>query len=194
MGSINIFKPLSTFLSRIDNFSSENFLGNAGKRTMGCWVRSKYAASVLCIPHWFYIADPANVFSCLVQADLSFQIEEDREYERVLYDGLSFRQMALNVSEAKRKELEEIAKKEKEFSEKLVSIQILLSSTHWFNWVNQSHNKSGNADFKKPKCGWPVTIAEDAALLSYVSASRMSRLGCLEVVTLIGLTQLYCEL
>ena len=52
---------------------------------------------------------------------LTFQIEEDREYERVLYDGLSFRQMVQNVHEAKRKELQEIAKKEKEFSEKLVS-------------------------------------------------------------------------
>ena len=58
MGLFNIFKPLSTFilsvllihLSNIDHFSTEIFLGNAGNQTQGCWVRSKYATSVLCSP------------------------------------------------------------------------------------------------------------------------------------------------
>ena len=31
----------------IDNFSSEIFLGKAENRTCGCWVRTKYATSVL---------------------------------------------------------------------------------------------------------------------------------------------------
>jgi hypothetical protein len=48
------------------------------------------------------------------------QIEEQREYERVLYDNLTFRQMMANAREAKIKQLQEVDAKEKEFETKLV--------------------------------------------------------------------------
>ena len=35
----------------MDNFSPENYWGNAGNQTKGLWVRSKYATSELCSPH-----------------------------------------------------------------------------------------------------------------------------------------------
>ena len=60
MGSINITKPLFTFLSAapfislsyIDNFFLWKFFGNTGSQTRGCWVRNKYATSVLCSPQF----------------------------------------------------------------------------------------------------------------------------------------------
>ena len=53
MGSINIFKPLSTFLepaAMIILSSSDKKIGKVGNRTWGCWMRSKYATYVLCSP------------------------------------------------------------------------------------------------------------------------------------------------
>ena len=47
MGSIDIIKPLFTFLTRaINNFSNikRKILGNAENWARGCWVRIKYAA------------------------------------------------------------------------------------------------------------------------------------------------------
>ena len=63
MGSINIIKPLSTFhwpvllinLSNINNLFLWNNFGNAGNQTRYCWVRSKYASSVLCSPIKFTV-------------------------------------------------------------------------------------------------------------------------------------------
>ena len=57
MGLIDIFKPLSTLLLAalsmnpydIEKFQ-RNFLGNAGNRTRGCWVRSKNAIQRSTLP------------------------------------------------------------------------------------------------------------------------------------------------
>ena len=50
MGKIDNIKPLSTALGSAVNKSQQhqdNFWGNAENQTQGCWVRSKYATSVL---------------------------------------------------------------------------------------------------------------------------------------------------
>ena len=52
--SIYIIKPLSTALRSTVNKNQqhqENFFVNAKNQTQGCWVRTKYATSVLCSPH-----------------------------------------------------------------------------------------------------------------------------------------------
>ena len=54
MGSINIFKPLFTFLkavplinlSKVDIFYSESFLGNAGNQTQGSWIWKQVCKSL----------------------------------------------------------------------------------------------------------------------------------------------------
>lgn len=62
-----------------------------------------------------------NITYYLNSSKTEFQIEEDREYERVLYDNLTLRQMMANVREAKIEESKEIEAKEKEFETKLVT-------------------------------------------------------------------------
>jgi len=62
-----------------------------------------------------------NITYYLNSPKTEFQIEEDREYERVLYDNLTLRQMMANVREAKIEESKEIEAKEKEFETKLVT-------------------------------------------------------------------------
>ena len=53
MGLIDIFKHVSSVLISPVNKSQQhqdNFLGNAKNWAQGCWVRGKYATSVLCSP------------------------------------------------------------------------------------------------------------------------------------------------
>ena len=49
MGSIENMKPLSSVPNSAVN-KHQQLLRNAENQTHGCWVRNKYAASVLCSP------------------------------------------------------------------------------------------------------------------------------------------------
>ena len=59
-----------------------------------------------------------------------FQLEEEREYEQVFYDGLTFNQMLDNARQEKLSKEKEIVEKEKEFEKQLVSYLKLI--THIF--------------------------------------------------------------
>ncbi len=78
--------------------------------------------SVLCVANFQTLktTDINTKTELVCNTRSKLQIEEEREYERVLYDNLTFRQMMANAREAKIKQLQEVEAKEKEFETKLV--------------------------------------------------------------------------
>ena len=56
-----------------------------------------------------------------------FKLEEEREYEQVFYDGLTFNQMLENSRQEKLSKEKEIEEKEKEFEKQLVNFWKLIN-------------------------------------------------------------------